>query len=142
MLDNIDKVKDRINSLNTGFKGLKKFSEVKSGEMFSKMVDLKTNSASTSALNTVIKPEILNDIKEDLNQIISKYSKIEDMNENKVKEAIIQLSSQSLPNKPTNISPFNAGLTDISPFTPNNKKLSSSNSLQNIILNGLAGIKE
>jgi hypothetical protein len=41
MLDNLDKIKDRINSINGQFRSLKTFSDTKSGELFSKMLDFK-----------------------------------------------------------------------------------------------------
>jgi SLT domain-containing protein len=41
MLENLDKIKDRISSINGQFKSLKSFSDSKSSELFSKMLDFK-----------------------------------------------------------------------------------------------------
>ncbi len=46
MLENIDRIKERIQTLNNGFKSLNNFSETKQGELFGKIMQMRIKTAS------------------------------------------------------------------------------------------------
>lgn len=98
MLENIDRIKERIQCLNNGFKSLNKFSETKQGELFGRvMSSMQVKTASvpekteTAENSGIISETALKELKDEIGTVIEKFSSEKNLSENSVKNAIASI---------------------------------------------------